>query len=154
VILGGRLADHLARRYGDARWYLWLSAAVVLSAVPFGSAVFLTSVREVALAAFFVSIFFGHMFLGPVMAMIQALAGPRRRALGAAYYLFLANLVSMGLGPLIVGASSDLFQARFGTGGMRYSMLILFTVTSLASCALFLRAAKTLRGDLVAAESK
>jgi MFS family permease len=153
VVLGGRLADHLARRHGDARWYLWMSAAVVLSAVPFGSAVFLTSVREVALGAFFVSIFFGHMFLGPVMAMIQALAGPRRRAQGAAYYLFLANLVSMGLGPLIVGASSDLFQARFGTGGMRYAMLILFAVTSLVSCALFLRGAKTLRGDLVAAES-
>jgi MFS family permease len=153
VVLGGRLADYLANRYGDARWYLWLSGAVVLAAVPFGSAVYFMAVPELALVCLLVSAFFGHMFLGPVMAMIQALAGPRRRAQGAAYYLFLANLVSMGLGPLIVGASSDLFQARWGTGGMRYAMLVLFVVTSIASCALFLRATTSLRSDLAAAES-
>ena len=154
VVLGGRVADLLAKRHGDARWYLWLSAAVLLAALPFGSAVYFQSVPQMAFACFFVSIFFGHMFLGPVMAMVQGLAGPKRRAQGAAYYLFLANLISMGLGPFIVGASSDLFQERYGIGGMRYAMLSLFVTTSVAAGALFLLAARTLREDLAAAAAE
>jgi predicted MFS family arabinose efflux permease len=149
VVAGGRFADHLAGRTGDPRWYPRLAALAVLASLPLGFVIYLAPVSTVALLALFLSILTGHTFLGPVLSMIQGLAGPRRRAQGAAYYLFLANLVSMGLGPLVVGAASDLSQS---TDGLRYAILGLVSTTSAWSSFHFTRAARTLRADLAATE--
>ena len=151
VIAGGRLCDRLVRRSGDQRWYLWMTAGCILAAIPFSAVVYLWPTAQVALIAFFVPIFFGHMFLGPVMATIQNLAGPRRRAQGAAFYLFLANLISMGLGPLIIGMSSDFFQSRFGDNSIRYSILALLVVSYSWAALHFFQAARTVRADLAKA---
>jgi MFS family permease len=88
------------------------------------------------------------MFLGPVTAMIQGLAGLRRRAVAAAFYLFLANLVSMGVGPVVVGMASDYFNPRYGNESLRYALLVIVFVTFLWSSVHFFLAARTLRKDL------
>jgi MFS family permease len=88
------------------------------------------------------------MFLGPIIAMIQGLAGLRRRAMAAAFYLFLANLVSMGVGPLIVGMVSDYFNARYGNESLRYALLVIVFVTFLWSSIHFFLSTRTLREDL------
>ena len=94
-----------------------------------------------------------HMFLGPVMAMIQNLAGLRRRAVGAAFYLFLANLVSMTLGPVIIGLISDFFNADYGDNSLRYAILSLVVITSVWAPVHFFLASRTLREDLEAARA-
>jgi len=75
--------------------------------------------------------FLGHAFLGPVAALLQNLAGPERRAVAAAIYLFLVNLVSMGLGPVAVGYLSDTFAAQLGPDALRYALLAVVTTTTL-----------------------
>lgn len=150
-MFGGRIADKLVSDSGDPRWYAWFSAIALLTCLPFYFAVYLLSNPKAALLVFMIPVFIGHMFLGPVTGMIQSLAGVKRRAMAAAFYLFLANLISMGVGPLIIGVISDLFTARFGTDALRYSLLSLVVLTGFWAATHFVLAARTLRDDLVKA---
>ena len=52
------------------------------------------------------------MFFGPATGMIQNLLPPRMRASGVALYTLLYTLIGSGLGPVFVGAMSDVFAAR------------------------------------------
>jgi predicted MFS family arabinose efflux permease len=151
TLVGGRIADGIVKRTGDPRWYTRFSAIVILASVPFTFPIYLLSSPQLALTIFIVPIFLGHMFLGPVTGTIQSLAGVRRRAVAAAFYLFLANLISMGGGPLIIGALSDFYSAKYGADALRYSILTLVVVTSLWAATHFLLASRTLRQDLAAA---
>ena len=151
TFIGGYVADGIVSRTGDARWYTWLCALSILFTVPFSFAVYLWPTPIPALLMFIPAILVMHMFLGPVMAMVQNLAGLRRRAMGAAFYLFLVNLISMTAGPVIVGAISDYFHARYGNDSLRYAILSLVVITSLWAPLHFLLASRTLREDLEAA---
>jgi MFS family permease len=82
-----------------------------------------------------------------VAALLQNLAGPERRAVAAAFYLFLVNLVSMGLGPLAVGYLSDTFTARLGPDALRYALLVIVMATTLLAALHFLLAARALRRE-------
>ena len=152
VIYGGHLSDRLVKVTGDERWYMWLSALAVLISAPFAFLIFLSKTPLPALLFLIVPITVMHMFLGPIIAMIQGLAGLRRRAMAAAFYLFLANLVSMGVGPLIVGMVSDYFNARYGNESLRYALLVIVFVTFIWSAIHFFLSTRTLREDLALAK--
>jgi MFS family permease len=151
VLCGGQIADAIVRRTGDARWYAWGCAGVLLATLPWTFLLYLTEQPLVAVGSLIAATLLGHMFLGPVAAMLQNLAGVRRRATVAALYLFLVNLVSMGLGPVAVGFVSDRLGARFPDGGLRYALLGIVATTTVLAAAHFLRAAHTLRRDLALA---
>jgi MFS family permease len=148
VLCGGYVADLIVKKTGDQRWYAWGSASVILAAIPCAAAVYLTARPAVAVAALLLATMLGHMFLGPVMAMLQGLAELRRRAVAAAVYLFLVNLVSMGVGPVTIGIVSDRFSPVYGNDALRYALLTIVTVTSIWAAGHFMAAARTLRGDL------
>ena len=46
-----------------------------------------------------------------------------RRATASAVFLFINNLIGIGLGTYAIGALSDLLQMRFGDDSLRYSIL-------------------------------
>jgi len=148
VLSGGHLADAIVRRTCDARWYAWGSAVAIAATLPCTLLVYLTTKPMIAVAALVAATLLGHMFLGPVAALLQNLAGLRRRATAAAFYLFLVNLVSMGLGPVIVGIASDHFGARFADSALRYALLATVTTTTVLASVHFVLAARTLRRDL------
>ena len=149
VLCGGQIADKLAAVTRDTRWHAWGCAIVIAAALPCTALVYLTDQPVLAVAALVVATLLGHMFLGPVAALLQNLAGANRRATVAAFYLFLVNLVSMGLGPLAVGFLSDRLGAALGNDALRYSLLATVTTTSLLACCLFLIAARKLPRDPV-----
>ena len=151
VLYGGYLSDRVVKTTGDERWYMWASALAILFCAPFAFFVFLSSRPIPALLFLIIPLTVMHMILGPVTAMIQGLAGLRRRAVAAAVYLFLANLVSMGLGPVIVGIASDYFSPRYGNESLRYALLVIVVVTFVWSSIHFFLAARTLREDLAVA---
>jgi MFS family permease len=148
VLCGGHIADAAVRRTGDSRWYAWGCAGVILATLPCTLLLYLTHDRTVALACLIAATLLGHSFLGPVAALLQNLAGVRRRATAAAFYLFLVNLVSMGLGPVAVGIASDYFTPRFMEGALRYALLVIVATTTVLASIHFLLAARTLRRDL------
>jgi hypothetical protein len=93
--------------------------------------------------------FLGVYYLGPTFSMAQSLVGLRMRALAAAILLFILNLVGMGLGPMVVGATSDLLNAYTDLG--KYSVrwaLVSVLLFNVLSTVLYLLAAKDLKADL------
>ncbi len=154
VMVGGFLADRLTLRTGDKRWYGWMSAIACMLILPFSFLVYLWPNPTQALTMQVGTTILMHSWMGPAYGTVQSLAGAKRRAMAAAVNGLLVNLVALGLGPLIVGVASDIFQQRYGAASLRYSILGVVVITYTLAAVFFLLAARTLREDLeVAARS-
>jgi MFS family permease len=149
VLCGGQIADALVRTTHDARWYAWACSLAIAATLPCTALVYLAETPSVAVAALVVATLLGHLFLAPVAALLQNLAGVRRRARVAAFYLFLVNLVSMTVGPTAVGFASDRFAASLGNDALRYALLVIVMVTSILASGLFSLAARKVPRDLL-----
>lgn len=114
LLAGGFGADAAARR--DVRWYGWLPAAGVLLSGPlYGLAYSQADVRAAAPLILAASLCLSS-YSGPCFALAQNLVEPRMRASIAAILLLAMNLVGQGIGPALMGTSSDLLAARrFGS---------------------------------------
>jgi MFS family permease len=78
---------------------------------------------------------------------IHVVCGSRRRAFAIAITFFFANLLGLGLGPVITGALSDAFAVAHGKAeGLRYALMASTTVLLPAGW-LMLRAVRTFRAD-------
>ena len=155
TLAGGQLVDRIVAKTGDTRWYAYTCAAALLLSLPFTLSVFLLAGdANTATLLFVVPMILNHMILGPAVASVQNLAGAGRRAMGAAFYLFLVNLLSASLGPLFVGALSDLIGSTSGSGGdsLRYSLSILLPLTASWAAVHYFLAAGAIPGDLKDAE--
>ncbi len=145
---GGVLADRLARR--DIRWNVWLVGTVILVAMPFSFAFYLTKSTTLALTYFVIPALLGGMYIGPSFAMNQGLVAVRMRSVASAVLLFILNIIGLGLGPQTVGIISDALHARYGAESLRYALLCLSFVNLWAALHYFL-AGRTLRADLARA---
>lgn len=148
TLLGGVLIDRLARR--EPRWYLWIPAASALAHVPV-SVLLLLGSESVALALYAPHSLLFALYVGPLYAAMQSVAQPRMRALAVAIHLLVVNLLGLGAGPLVVGALNDALHATYGDASVRWSLLIV-SLTGLASGLCYLLGARSVRGDLLAAE--
>jgi predicted MFS family arabinose efflux permease len=153
TLTGGLIADRRVAKTGDARWYTWWCAIALAGCIPFLIGQYLAPTPIVAFAFFVIPTLLSHMILGPIVATMQNLGGVRRRAMAAAFYLFLVNLLSMGLGPLLVGMMSDRLQPTLGEDALRYSLLTVSTITTAWAVTHLLLASRTLRQDIAAADS-
>jgi predicted MFS family arabinose efflux permease len=151
--LGGVVADRLATRYADERWYAWVPAGSVVLSVPFVLGMYLWPDARGALIISIGAWFLGNSWLGPLIASIQGLAEPRMRALAVAIMMFVNNMLGIGLGPLVVGFLSDLFQDSLGAESLRYALIVSLLAGSVLCAFHFFMAARTLRADLVRASA-
>ncbi|MEO1840995.1 MAG: MFS transporter [Pseudomonadota bacterium] len=132
AISGGILCDRLASR--DARWQLRLpSVGAGLSVIFLGLFVLWPESQQWRLGEYrvphaVVFLFFGGVvssfWIGPTYAAIQTLTPDHLRSQASALLLLLLNLIGLGLGPVVVGALSDLLAPEFGAESIRYAMLI------------------------------
>jgi len=60
---------------------------------------------------------------GPLFATIQTLVPQNMRAISIALIYLVANLIGMGIGPLVVGVLSDALRAWAGEDSLRYALL-------------------------------
>ena len=88
----------------------------------------------------------GLAWLGPVTSAIQHLVRPDMRASASAVFLFIINLVGIGVGTYAIGALSDALTVRFGDDALRYSILA-GTSFYIAAAGFFLLAARRLGQD-------
>ena len=152
AILGGSIADRIVAMKNDQRWYVWISGGTLLIAIPFAFITFLWPTPTPALLSLIVPMVLSNVFIGPTMAMIQGLAGLKRRAMASALYVLLNNLIGMGLGPLAVGIISDIFTEDYGVYALRYSILSMIIVVNLWASLHFFLSGRTLRNDLILAD--
>lgn len=147
ALVGGRLVDTLSRH--DERWYMWLPATAAFIASPFTLMVFLLSDPQSMLLCLSIPVFLFAVHLGPMASAIQGFASVRMRGVAVAISLFITNILSLGLGPQIVGIVSDLMAPRFGVDSLRYAIPSVAVVALLWSGAHFVAGARSFSHDLI-----
>jgi MFS family permease len=152
TFLGGYLSDRMSRATGDRRWYLWIPAIGCIAMVPFQFTGYLTDSLIVIAPSFVLMTVLASFYFGPSAAMTQALVTLRMRAVAASFLLFIQTIISLSLGPVIVGMLSDALAPRYGAEALRYSLVIVGLVNIWAGLHYFL-GARSLRADLDATET-
>lgn len=62
------------------------------------------------------------VWLGPVITAVQHLVPSAQRSTASACFLFVNNLIGLGLGTWYFGAVSDALTPRFGAESLRYAI--------------------------------
>jgi MFS transporter, Spinster family, sphingosine-1-phosphate transporter len=117
----------LASRYAANDERLQLKAMAILYSLigVVSSFIYLSPNYVIALGWLGVAAIGGAMTSGPLFATIQTLVPERMRATSIAIIYLFANLIGMGLGPLVAGALSDALRPSFGEESLRYALLAL-----------------------------
>ena len=147
--LGGQLADRYGAR--DLRHYLGIPAISTLMGIPFYVVGLTVDSAVLALVMFAFPPILNTLWYGPGYAAVQGLVRPQTRATATAVLLFVINLIGLGLGPLGVGAISDVISGPLGFGpaeGVRWSLLIFVMFGAVAS-GLYWIARRTIREEMV-----
>jgi predicted MFS family arabinose efflux permease len=144
VWLGGSLADRFGR--ARRRYYAIIPALAFAATVPLFVAAVMSKSLALAFVLFLLPTALGLVWLGPVLSSIQHVVPPNMRATASAIFLFVNNLIGIGLGTVVLGAISDALQARFGADSLRYAILA-GTTFYLVAAALFLLSARRLEQD-------
>jgi predicted MFS family arabinose efflux permease len=142
--LGGSLAD----RFGENNRsnYARIPAFAFLATVPFYLVGVLSPNLVISVLVMTVPTALGLAWLGPVISAVQHLVPPHMRATASAIFLFVNNLIGIGIGTYAIGAISDGLQDRFGDESLRYAILA-GTTFYLVAASIFLLAARRLEQD-------
>jgi predicted MFS family arabinose efflux permease len=118
---GGWMGD----RFGHSQHanYARIPAFAFLATVPFYVLAILSPTLTLSFLVLLVPTALGLAWLGPVISAIQHVVRPDMRATASAIFLFINNLIGIGMGTYAIGALSDTLAMRFGDDSLRYSIL-------------------------------
>ena len=142
---GGRLADWLHGR-GKSDANLRVALFSVVAWLPFGALYPIVSSAWWASALLVPVYFFGSMPVGLAPAAIQQLMPNTMRGQASAIYLFVINLIGLGLGPTIVATlTQDVFQDK---NAVHLSLLVTGVFAQVCAAVLLWRGLKHYRRSL------
>jgi MFS family permease len=121
LIGGGELASRFAAN--NERLQLKLMGIAYVGSAVTTALIYLSSSRYWAFGFTAICLIAGSLCTAPLYAMIQTLVPQRMRAMSIAVLYLFANLVGLGLGPLLVGALSDALRPMFGNDSLRYALV-------------------------------
>jgi len=143
---GGWLADRFGGKSKSA--YPLVPAIAFLMALPcFFLAIGATNLW-VAFFLFLIPQGLNLAWLGPIITSIQHLVPGQMRSTASAAFLFINNLIGLGLGTWYFGAVSDALQPQFGAASLKYAIYSGLAFY-LVSAGLFLLASRRLKQDWV-----
>jgi MFS family permease len=121
-VLGGLIMDAATRRGPKAS--VCVPAVILIGAAP----VYEVALLSNSLAIFLIGSLIGGFAIGTagpaLFSILHRVCGSPRRAIAVAILLSFANLIGLGLGPVITGALSDALSASYGPVGLRYALMI------------------------------
>ncbi|HEY8570932.1 MFS transporter [Phenylobacterium sp.] len=117
---GGWLGDRLGQ--ASRRAYVLVPAAAFLIALPCFFLAVQAQSLPLAFVLFLIPQGLNLMWLGPVITAVQHLVPAAQRSTASALFLFVNNLIGLGLGTWYFGAVSDALTPRFGDEALRYSI--------------------------------
>jgi MFS family permease len=123
--LGGVLADRLGAK--DLRAYVIVPAIASLLTIPFYIVAVSVGAPMPAIGMLTIPALLGTLWYGPVYATAQSIVDPHMRATASAVLLLIINLIGLGLGPVAVGALSDLLAGPGGWArpqGVRWALIL------------------------------
>ncbi|MAA97663.1 MAG: MFS transporter [Stappia sp.] len=121
TFFSGRLADHLARR--DPRHRMTLLVVATFAAKPFAIAFLLTDWLPLGVLALSISVLFSSAYWGPTLAHLHGGVDAVMRPMATTMVLFCYNVLGIAVGPVIVGAISDLAGGTQTGAGLRYGLV-------------------------------
>jgi predicted MFS family arabinose efflux permease len=145
IFLGGYCADYFARR--DIRMISRVVTFALLGGLPFGITLYLVDNSTLVFLLIGIPAAAGGFYLGPTMALVQSLVAVRMRTVASSLFLFVVNIIGMGLGSLMIGGLSDALTPTFGDNALRYALLS-FMVFNLWAAYHYWHAGHFLEGDL------
>jgi predicted MFS family arabinose efflux permease len=151
ALAGGWLGERLCKRNGDMLCFARLSAWSLLLTLPLLPFVLLGGNPYLALALHLPVVILMHMNIGPVLTLIQHLAGAQRRAVAHAVSVLVSNVIALPLGPLFIGVLSDRFSASLGTQTLGVMILLLLLPVWSGAAWHFHAAARTTAAETQAA---
>ncbi len=145
IVAGGRVADWLAERgYRDATMRTGLFVSIAW--FPFGMLYPLVSDGTTAAWLLIPSAFLTSAPFGVAPAAIQQMMPSEMRGQASAIYLFVVNLIGLGLGPTAVAMMTDyVFRNDLA---VNYSLLVVTTLAHVASSILLWSGLKPFRTSL------
>jgi MFS family permease len=144
IWVGGSLADRFGASKRGA--YVVIPALAFVATVPFYVVAILSPNLTMTFFAMLVPTALGLVWLGPVLSAIQHVVPPNMRATASAFFLFINNLIGIGVGTAAIGMLSDHFQAQYGDDSLRYAILAGTSFYVFASL-LFFASSKYLKDD-------
>ncbi|MDY6995829.1 MAG: MFS transporter [Actinomycetota bacterium] len=147
LILVGRVADRLSSV--DARWLLWLVAAMTAVLIPFSTLGFLVGSSTLAVCFIALSYVVGTAYMAPSIAAIQRLVPPEQRATASAIFLFFSAILG-SLGPFVTGVISDALKDDMGAMSLGRALLWVVPTMHLAAIACYLLASRRYLREIVA----
>jgi len=135
----------------DRRWPFWLLALCFAINVPASLIFFLVHNFALAMTMTVLTTVVGSLWVAPSYAIVQNLAGPYMRAIAAAIFMMIVNIVGLGLGPYITGLLSDALTPMMGPRALAVSLCAV-TMTCAVGVVSFLLATRTVAADMDAAE--
>jgi MFS family permease len=145
IVTGGRLADGMRMRdVVDANVRVALLGAA--GWIPFGLLYPIVPSAGWSAALLVPAVFFLAMPFGVAPAAIQQMMPNSMRAQATAIYLFVINLIGMGLGPTLVAAlTEDVFRDTKAVG---YSLLVVGSLAHVLGAVLLWLGLRSYRGSL------
>lgn len=143
---GGWMTDRLGK--SNPAWNARIPAIGFVIAMP----LFMTAYMATSLLNFLIISALAMLIMmaaaPPLFSCLHLVCGKARRATAIAIAYFFANLIGVGLGPLITGALSDYFAMSYGEAhGLRLALMIMTCLY--LPCAYFMyKASITLKEDI------
>jgi len=146
VWYGGQLGDRLIKR---GKQHLMSGPAICLAlCCPLLVAGLLVPDWRLAILLFFPAIGLLWLHVGPAYSAVQGLVPTTSRATASAAILLMQNLFGLGLGSPLIGQLSDHFKPQLGVDSVRWVLVVLVGVVTLAAAALQWRSRKYLPDEL------
>ena len=136
LLLGGWLGDRLGPTRPSA--YALIPTGCVLLAWPFYAAGLFAPSAAIAWVLFVIPQALGLMWLAPVLTGIQHLVPSTMRATVSAGFLFINNLIGIGLGVYLIGEISTRLAPTLGDDSLRYAILYCLGFYGIAALLAFL----------------
>jgi predicted MFS family arabinose efflux permease len=121
VWLGGVVGDRL-KQARPAAYALVPTVTYALCLPAFLLAFSSSSIAATALL-FIIPTALSLAWLGPVVGAINSLVPAHMRATASAMFLFINNLIGLGLGTFVIGTISDALKGQYGDEALRYSAM-------------------------------
>ncbi len=150
TILAGVIVDRLARR--DVAWKLRLPGLACLIAAPIMAAALLAPDYKLCLMLYIVANTLVFMALPALYSAVYGVALETERSMAIALLGLVTNLIGLGIGPVLIGAVSDLLNPSFGADSLRYALASSVLFLAWASLHM-LKGVKTYRQDYVGGDS-
>ena len=145
IVFGGRLADRwLAQGKADAGMRVGITAAALT--LLFGGTYLFMPDGNLAALALTPAVFFLAMPFGAAPAAIQEIMPSEMRGQASAVYLFIVNLIGLGLGPTAIALVTD--YVFHDDQALRWSILIVGSLACLSAAAILFSGLRSYRETL------